>query len=190
MEIAMTPPEVALLKAFLKQTSTYVEFGTGGSTYLAASTVGTSVVSLDSSEAWLGQVAECCIKDELKIQPKLIFADIGPTGDWGRPTDPKKQHLWPNYYNKMWLEPASQNADLYLIDGRFRVSCFMAALTHCRDDSVVLVHDFTSRPEYHIVREVAREFAAAGDLSAFIAGPNRDKEKLHTLLDKYAYNPA
>ena len=187
--VHMSERERAAFEAFLSRTGSYVEFGAGGSTVLAASKVKNSVVALDSSQIWLDNVALACATDQTAVTPNLMQANIGPTGDWGSPTDDSFKNLWPSYSQLIWDAPQAHNADLYLIDGRFRVACFLDTLLHCRPDSIILIHDFAPRAEYHVVREYAREILAAESLSAFIRRSNLDHAKLQSVLATARYHP-
>ena len=99
--------------------------------------------------------------------PKLYYVDIGPVKEWGRPAHMDSRQKWQDYHRKVWSEPGSSDCDLYMIDGRFRVACFMQVILHSQRNPIIMVHDFRSRPEYHVVNNVAREIASAEDLSVF-----------------------
>jgi len=178
----MTDAELALFATFLRRSDNYLEFGSGGSTCAAACAVGNSVTSVDSSAEWLGRVEQACIDEACRVRPVMVHVDIGPTGAWGRPADASMQERWPSYYETVWERPASSDADLYLVDGRFRVACFMKTLLNCRMDCVIMIHDFASRAQYHVIREVAREVASAEDFSAFVARPGQSRGRIHEIL--------
>ena len=166
-----------------------MEFGAGGSTCLAASMGKETIISINSSEEWLAKVhTECSFMPEAP-RPRLIKVDIGPVGDWGMPIDPSTRDQWPSYYKTVWAEQESQ-CDLYLIDGRFRVASFMSVVLHCPPSPNILIHDYFSRPHYHVVKEICREIARTADLSAFQVPVNIDKARAQTILDAHAYNPA
>lgn len=186
MDVRMSAAELALFKSFLGCSQRYLEFGAGGSTCLAAS-MGKAIISIDSSDEWLANVRAQCALLPGSSQPKLIKVDIGPTGDWGAPIDPMTRDKWPSYYNSVWNEPDSTECDLYLIDGRFRVACFMSTVLSCKPSTIVLVHDFSSRPHYHVIKEVSREVARCEDLSAFQISGDFDRERALSILDTYAY---
>lgn len=184
----MSAPELALFKSFLACSRRYLEFGAGGSTCLAVSMGKETIISIDSSEDWLTKVAtECALMADLP-QPRLIRADIGPTGDWGMPIDPATRDRWPSYYRTVWADPESSGCDLYLIDGRFRVASFMSVVLRCQPSSIILIHDFFSRSPYHVVREVCREIARAEELSAFQIPANIAKADVQAILDAHAYD--
>src|SRR5208283_3476786 len=90
-----------------------------------------------------------------------------PTATWGDPKDSSARDKWPSYHNKIWTNPAASDADLYLVDGRFRVACFMQIVLNCEPDALIVFHDFAGRKNYHVVREVAREIAIGEELSVF-----------------------
>jgi hypothetical protein len=82
----MTDKEMALFEAVTNCASNYLEFGSGGSTVLATTTVSSRVISINSSQQWLDSVranATSAPGDRLILH----YVDIGPTGDWGAPTD-------------------------------------------------------------------------------------------------------
>jgi len=156
---------------------------------MAAALVKESVVSIDSSASWLAEVAEYCSRNNLATMPRLVHADIGPTRDWGYPADPNTKHSWPSYHTKIWTDPGASLSDLYFVDGRFRVACFMQVILHCEASAFILFHDFTSRDRYHIVREVAREVAVVEDLSVFQPLSNV-RERANEILSCYELESA
>ena len=84
----------------------------------------------------------------------LHWAD--PVTPWQPELTPERES-WRAYHEGVWAEPEASRADLYLVDGRFRVACFMQTLLHASPDALVAIHDFAKRPQYHVVQEVARE---------------------------------
>jgi hypothetical protein len=169
MKIAMKDEELSLFRSFLRCSNNYLEFGAGGSTVLAASLVTETVLSIDSSQEWLGRVEKSCIEEKTQVQPELVHVDIGDTKEWGYPIN--KNIDWTRYHSAIWERPLASHADLFLIDGRFRVACFMQVVLRSQPNAVVCMHDFRSRKQYHIIKEVAREVAVAGDFSAFVRQP-------------------
>jgi hypothetical protein len=182
----MSSDEAALFLSFVRNSRIYVEFGTGGSTVVASRHVRSSILSVDSSREWLDQVRTACASSQTK--PELIFVDIGPTGEWGFPTDASTKSRWPDYHSAIWKMPHSAAADLYFVDGRFRVACFAQIVLHCSPNAIIGIHDFTSRPKYHCVREIAREIATSGDISFF--RPLPEKRIAEAVLQSFHAEPA
>src|SRR5690606_34510030 len=75
---AMSKAEISLLKSYLGKCRNYFEFGTGGSSKLAAS-MGLAVNGVESDQQWLEQL-QCDIGPQ-----NLKYCDIGPTREWGYP---------------------------------------------------------------------------------------------------------
>ena len=189
MPIAMRPDEVALLRSLLACSRSYVEFGAGGSTCLAAQTVAHSVLSIDSSRDWLDKVASVAAKKAYPVQPILSHVDIGVVGDWGYPQDQATRSQWPAYHEAVWSHPAAADADTVMVDGRFRVACFMQVMMRCRADTVAIVHDFGDRPQYADIHQVAREVVRTANLSAFVRRTGVNPATAENLLEQYRFVP-
>lgn len=187
MQPRMSANEFALFSSFVKTSERYLEFGAGGSTFIASSYVKSWVISINSSQQWLDSVSSACEANRTK--PELTFKDIGPVGDWGHPVDPTTRSRWPDYHASIWNSPRSMNADLYLVDGRFRVACFAQIVLHCRPDAIIGFHDFASRNHYHCIREISREIAVAEDMAFFQPLPVM-REKAANILGKFMFDPA
>lgn len=188
MNDTMTSKERLLLESFLRCSDNYLEFGCGASTVIASDLVGTSVTAIDASQAWIDEVAKTCAVQSTKIVPRLLHVDIGPLGDWSYPKDRSKMDQWPAYYERIWEESDTAKCDLFLIDGRFRVACFMKTLLNCRDDSVIMIHDFSDRRQYHIIKEFAKEVATQNNLSAFIVNKENSQDEINDVLSKFRLN--
>lgn len=185
----MAPDEWKTFTGFVQCAASYVEFGSGASTVLAAGLVRDWVISFDSSGAWLDRVAESCRERKTRLEPMLSLVDIGTTGEWGFPNDEAMRERWPLYHSSMWEDQRLSEADLYLIDGRFRVACFAQALLHCGDHAFVAFHDYAPRPQYHVIAPVAREVLRVDDLSVFMRPRDFDRELALRLLSDHAHDP-
>ena len=188
MHITMAPDEWKTFTGFVRCAERYVEFGSGASTVLASTLVKDWVAAFDSSQSWLDRVAAECRERDARIAPSLTYVDIGETGEWGSPLSETTRDRWPLYHSSMWEEERLAEADLYLIDGRFRVACFAQALLHCSDRAFVIFHDYASRPHYHIVGSVALEVARVDDLSVFRRPAQLDRELAQRLIADHAYD--
>ena len=188
MHVTMTPEEWSLFSGFVGCARRYVEFGSGASTVLAASLAGEKVISFDSSEAWLTRVADACRARKTRLFPKLTFVDIGETEAWGFPKGEAARERWPDYHASMWTDPAVSQGDLYLIDGRFRVACFVQVMLHAADGAIVAFHDYASRLHYRDAALIGREIGRVHDLAIFVRRPDFDADAARKLLETYAYD--
>jgi hypothetical protein len=186
MTPAMTAAEIELLSAALRPAVRYVEFGSGGSTVLAATIVGESIISVDSSQEWLGAVEQACLEAKTPIMPKGVLVDIGRIRDFGWPIDETARDRWPDYHSSVWARwPEAAKADVFLIDGRFRVACFLQSLLHSDSDCIFMMHDYFSRPYFHIVEMFARVIARADDLAVFVKRASFSSEACYETLTRY-----
>jgi hypothetical protein len=187
--ILMTEPELTLFTGVVRCSSNYLEFGSGGSTYYASCSVGRSVVSVDSLQEWIDNVRKRCASSEVKIKPNLIFVDIGITKELGYPNGIEHRSKWPDYHTIVWNSVDAGDFDAYLIDGRFRVACFLQTLLRCDSCALVMIHDFLDRPYYHVVHEFAREIAKVERLSVFQRKRDFSVQRAISCLEKYQFDP-
>jgi hypothetical protein len=185
----MTDAEKGLLRSFLCSSCNYLEFGTGGSTVMACSLVKKSVSSVESDPEWLKKVEDYCSSQAIVLKPELIYADIGPVRDLGYPRGDGFRDQWPNYHDIIWSHKGANNADLYLIDGRFRVACFIQTLLHAQPSAVIMIHDFVNRPHYHVVREFSHEIAITETLSVFQRKGGFNRTRAELCLADHRFDP-
>ncbi len=142
----MSADEVDLLKESLSQATNYLEYGTGCSTKAALEFSHLVIVSVESHLEYSLTCKAEMVHDKLDI----VYVDIGTTGRWGFPSDESRKQFWPEYtlcpYNRGY------KPDLILIDGRFRVACGVAAALKA-PEAIVLIHDYTNRPYYHVLEQ-------------------------------------
>ncbi len=166
---AMSPARVNALTEALKKAKVYLEFGMGGSTILAARLGVPNVFAVDSSLDWVQHVTGQISKVNLEGRVKLLHADLGATGDWSYPKTRDHVENWPGYYAGPWraVRAAGVQPDLVLVDGRFRVACFLYSLLHMKAGGVILWDDYTNRPEYHSVERFLKPVAYHDEMAVF-----------------------
>lgn len=166
------PPEVA---AFVREAyaaaGSILEYGSGGSTVLAAE-LGKPVVSVESDRAWAARLADHLQQRGLG-RAAVHHADIGPTKAWGRPQNDAAWRLYPGYAVSVWDRPDLIHPDLVLIDGRFRAACFAAVAARIIRPVRVLFDDYADRPFYHKVEAIAPRSTLVGRLAVFDLAPGR-----------------
>jgi hypothetical protein len=81
---------------------------------------------------------------------------VGETKEWGFPVNDSKWRNWPNYARLPWqyCEQHNLSPDIVLIDGRFRLACFLATCVYIKKDTVILFDDYEDRKYYHIVEKL------------------------------------
>jgi hypothetical protein len=95
--------------------------------------------------------------------------DIGEVGEWGTPTDERGIKSYWRYSTKPWIMAKAHSfvPDLVLIDGRFRIACFLYSLLCARVGTTILFDDYFDRPEYFVVEQYCSLTERAGRMGVF-----------------------
>jgi hypothetical protein len=115
----------------------------------------------------------------------FIHVDLGPTGLWGNPISYERKHEIPNYLSAIWSTPLQP--DTVLIDGRFRVACFLKSLISAKPKTRIIFDDYMNRPHYHIVEEIIRPRETCGRQSLFVVDGYFDRTRAENLLERFIY---
>jgi hypothetical protein len=134
---------------------TILEYGSGGSTVIAAR-AGARTFTVESDAEWGRNVERWLAENRLAATVTLHYADIGPTRNWGRPERKRLGHTlkYLRYPASVWDRPDFIHPDVILIDGRFRVACFLEAMIRVERPTRLLFDDYAGR-EY---RETVERF--------------------------------
>ncbi|WP_370522530.1 hypothetical protein [Helicobacter winghamensis] len=97
--IELSKNEKAYIIKTFKGVSTYLEFGSGGSTFLALLNSKANILSVESSKQWINYLIEWDFIKENITEGRLKFhyVDIGKTGEWGFPLDKDRKESFPEY---------------------------------------------------------------------------------------------
>lgn len=163
--------EAEAVVAAYERAQTILEYGSGGSTAVAASLPGRVVFSVESDANWLAGLAEWFSANPPRARLHLHHADVGPTGKWGVPRDARFREAFPAYAMSVWDRPDFVQPDVVLIDGRFRVGCFLAVLFRSVRPVTVLWDDYVSRRIYHAVERYVRPVGFHGRMARFEVTP-------------------
>ncbi|WP_307758934.1 hypothetical protein [uncultured Mediterranea sp.] len=149
----MTAHELNLLQGELLRARTYLEFGSGNSTRMAASLPHLQKMTVVESDDAFFQIQvrtdEAVRKAMESGRLDYRYINVGKTGAWGYPLTAERMNTWPDYSSAVFRR--RPDYDLILVDGRFRVACILQACLKCGDRSRILVHDFFNRPAYFVV---------------------------------------
>ncbi len=184
----MSPAEITAFSAYCSGARAYAEFGCGGTTLIACQMVKRRVITLDSDPAWLRKVSDACRAAPTRLQPETVAADIGPTKEWGYPVDQLRRADWPCYHEAIWSTPGVAGADLYLVDGRFRVACLLQILLHAPSHATIMFHDYASRPYYHIIEPLVTAVSRVEELATFKRRRRFSRERAQALLQQHRFD--
>jgi hypothetical protein len=178
-----------VFEQLLENSQLYMEYGSGGSTVLAA-TLGKTFVSVESDIGFSKTLADRIAP--LKGSGNIVPVNIGTTGAWGAPlfTKPNvdRLELWKKYITAPWsrLQPGT-TPDLVLIDGRFRVACALFTLIQLRGKktATILFDDYGDRQNYHVVEKFADLEKMAGRMAVFHPRADVSPDDLALALDRF-----
>lgn len=167
-QLTFGPEEAALVTRYYEAAETILEYGSGGSTVLAAR-LGRRTFSVESDQAWAARLAAhvAPISDQVTVH----HVDVGPTGPWGVPVKSRFYPQFHRYALSVWDRPDFVQPDLVLIDGRFRAACLAAVMMRTTKPVTVLFDDYRRRRYYHGVERLARKEQLAGRMARFTVTP-------------------
>jgi hypothetical protein len=174
-----------LFKSILKETEYYVEYGCGASTNYVLNNTNANVLSIDTSLKWVKYVKEYNTPKNKRLKIKHI--NVGQVGDWGYPLNYNKRDNFLKYANYPWR--GANSPDTILIDGRFRVLCFLTCLKHANKGTTIIFDDYINRMHYHIVEEFIPRTKSYGRQCIFIV-PDKHKlcmDKINHEINKFQY---
>ena len=167
----MTPKELKAFCFFMKPGNIYFEFGAGGSTNIA-SYYKIKTYSVESDINWHNKLKE------KNIQVNYLTIDL-KTKTFGYPGKETNINNWKKYIQSYKIE---YMADIIFIDGRFRVACALDIFPKIKNDTIILIHDYTNRIKYHIIEKYYIKLKTWDTLASFI------KRKDIRYIPKKIYN--
>ena len=184
--IRLSDEERELLISNMKTSKNYLEFGSGGSTFLGLLNSDANIVSVENDKNWIKYLNEWdIIRTNNGHRVHLYYINNGPVGDWGYPVDFNKyRDLFPQYSSQVF-EVYKKDYDLVFIDGRFRVACALQTILNTDNNVKILIHDFTLRPYYHAVLDFLTIEKTADTMVLLKKKQNIDKNKVIAMYEKY-----
>ena len=170
-DLTFPPEEAALVRARYARARVILEYGSGGSTMLAASMPGKYVMSVESDRNWAIDLQWKIDQADMSSPAVVWHVDIGATGRWGRPVADDGWQRYHHYPLSIWSEPFFRHPDTVLIDGRFRPACFVATAMRITRPVTVLFDDYVDRPAYHLVERFSAPRQKIGRMAMFELEP-------------------
>lgn len=190
----LTMPEKVqdTVSEFLAKSNCYLEYGSGGSTVLAAAHGVSSIYSVESDKEFCQKIEHQIKQLYTKSKFYPVYIDVGKTKRFGHPQDKSQVNAWPTYPTKAWslLRENGETPDLILIDGRFRVACFLVSVLFCSLGTYILFDDYYDRPHYHIVEKYAKVVGRSGRLAILMPKDRFDRKSAVLDLATYTLNPS
>jgi len=153
-----------LFKKAVRSAKVYGEYGVGKSTVWVAKNTDAAIIAVETDSKWAVRIRGNIQKENVQI----THIDLGNVGNWGRPTGYSRRSEFSSYFNSIWEH--SPTPDVVLIDGRFRVACFLTSYLSAKPGTVIFFDDYVERPQYHVVEEITKPFTSDGRQAIFRVG--------------------
>lgn len=174
----------SLFKSLLKETEIYGEYGCGKSTIWVLKYTRAKIYSVDSDQKWVQAVMS-----EAKEPDRFIgkWVNLGKVKDSGRPASYSRSQHFKTYANWLWIH--NEKPSVVLVDGRFRVLCFLTSLIYANEGTKILFDDYKNREHYHIVEEFVKPTATCGRQALFEVPPKAsiNVAALNELIIRFEY---
>jgi len=155
----------------LHHADSYLEYGAGKSTIFASKHLNVGkIISVDSDMQWLARILSTTSGEGASKNVSLLHANIGKIGEWGVPLNRDSSKSFHEYITLPWQFAAQENISptVVLVDGRFRVACFLYSLIASTHGATLLFDDYNDRPEYHLVERHCEITERAGRMARFV----------------------
>jgi len=74
-----------------------------------------------------------------------------------------------------------------LVDGRFRVACFLASILSITEDTTIFFDDYVDRDYYHVVEEIIKPNRFCGRQAIFEVNKLVSRQKVEDLLISFIH---
>ena len=169
--LTLPPEESAALTSAYQAASVILEYGTGGSTVVAADLPGRDVFSVESAAPWLKMMEGWFAKNPPLARLHLHHGHIGKTRKWGFPLDNSRVAHWASYPISVWDREDFVQPDVVLIDGRFRLACALTTLFRTTKPVTVLIDDYIDRAPYTQIEHLVGAPQMIGRMARFTFAP-------------------
>lgn len=184
--ITLPPDEERAVRQYYARAQVILEYGSGGSTVVAAELPGKTVFSVESDVKWLQMMQGYFAVNPPVSTVHMHHGKVGRTKAWGFPQTDEHFRKWPGYSLTVWDLPEFLHPDLVLIDGRFRPACFLTTLFRISRPITVLWDDYIDRPAYHEVEDLVKPVEMIGRMARFEISPMAiPAERLLWILQTY-----
>lgn len=165
-----------LFRSAIKGIHLYGEYGCGTSTLWMLENTACNVIAVDTSLEWVKHVREKAVRQNERLN--IQHVDLGELGEWGRPIGYRFKSRFQHYTDHMWLQ--EKTPEVVLVDGRFRVCCFLTSLKFAKPGTKIIFDDYADRVHYHFVEKYIAPLSIKGRQALFIV-PDKSSLNLKEL---------
>lgn len=156
------------------------EYGIGQSTVWVSRNTRARMFSVDTSRSWMNQARRHMRR---RRDATLSWIDLGALGYWGYPLGDVEPSRVIEYAETLWHFDVKP--DLVLIDGRYRVVCFLTCLLRAEPGTVLVMDDYTDRPEYHVIERFVSPARECGRQALFLRPDSLPSDEIEELRSSF-----
>lgn len=185
--LTLPDEEAALVRAEYEKADVILEYGSGGSSFVALESGAKKLFTVESDRSWALTIHDCLLAAHPHADFTVQYVDIGATKAWGKPTNSESYEQYTRYPSSVWDLMQFEQPEVVLVDGRFRVACFLTTLFRTKSPVTLLFDDYTGRPFYHWIERYAQPTQIAGRMARFEIKPmSIPTDDLSIILSAYA----
>ena len=158
----------------------YGEYGIGYSTLSIRESSNSIIVAAETNKEYL---LNWKTKLTLRENDNLLHINIGEIEGLGYPKDYSMKDSFIDYFESIWS--TNNKPDFALIDGRFRVACFLTSLLLSDPGTKILFDDY-QRWHYHVIEEIIEPIDKTETQALFVRPEQVDADKIVTLRDSFS----
>ena len=158
----------------------YGEYGIGYSTKSVRESSNSIIVASETNKEYL---LNWKTKLALRENDKLLHINIGETEGMGYPKNYSWSYKFIEYFESIWK--FDTKPDFVLIDGRFRVACFLTSILMSEPGTKILFDDY-DREYYHIVENGILPFDKTQTQALFIRPELVDILQVESMRDSFS----
>jgi LPS sulfotransferase NodH len=170
-DLPFPPEEAALVRETYAAARVILEYGSGGSTQLAASMPGKYVMAVESDRTWAVDLQLQIDKANLP-SPALVW-HVGALTETGH------AHRYPS---AIWTEGFFHHPDLILIGGPMRGACLATVALRIASPVTVLFEGWEGHPDRARCERIAQPVRTVGQMAEFRLAPRPSEPWLQDLL--------
>lgn len=190
-ELTLPEEEEALLREHYAAAGVILEYGSGGSTVVAAEMPGKHVVSVESDKLWAKNMERYFLQNPPAdgTDVEIAYVNIGPTAAWGKPANDEEWRKYPRYPLGVWSRDDFRHPDVVLVDGRFRIGCALATAFSITRPVTILFDDYVQRERTHQVEEFIGSPRIVGRMAEFNVEPMAVPADKLLLITRFMLHP-
>jgi hypothetical protein len=173
-----------MFKRHVADIKIYGEYGIGLSTKWILRETHAFAHSVDTDQRWVTSVK---LESGKTKRLNARYCNVGNVQDWGWPTDYTKRDNFQTYTRAWWVDGV--RPDLVLVDGRFRVCCFLTSLKYAEPGTKIIFDDYFNRPQYHLVEEYLKPVEKCNRQALFVKPSDADWDvaALNRAIDQFQF---